>query len=192
MSDAEPVVKPLRGRETCGHCETGKFGFLVCRLLVFTHGEEVVCLFMDTTNPCPIAERVRELEAKLARVEALLPKWREQVRESGLQADWEWARGDPYGTGASCDGSWMALEEKCDELEAALRGEEARPMPYDPHRDPESPVCHEDERRAEQLLAMYHCGELYEEYGRYCYYHGEPLSEEFLADYLEREATNGG
>jgi hypothetical protein len=65
-------------------------------------------------------------------------------------------------------------------------------MPYDPHRDPQSEVCHEDERRADELCAEFHEGKLYEEYGRYCYDHGEPLSWEFLADYQEREAHDGG
>jgi hypothetical protein len=57
---------------------------------------------------------------------------------------------------------------------------------------PHSEALHEDERRADELHSRFHAGRLFEEYGRYCYEHGEPLSEEFLADYQEREANDGG
>jgi hypothetical protein len=125
MSDAEPVVKPLRGRETCGHFSDSPLGWSICGLLLWSNGEAVTCHFGLDRLPCPLATKVHGLEAKLARVEALLPKWRGRVKETSLQADVEWARGDPNGTGCSCDGSWMAMDGLCDELEAALRGEGA-------------------------------------------------------------------
>jgi hypothetical protein len=58
---------------------------------------------------------------------------------------------------------------------------------------PHSEALHEDERRADELYAEFHEGKLHEAYGKYCYDHGEPLSWEFLRDYVEqeREAEDG-
>jgi hypothetical protein len=59
-------------------------------------------------------------------------------------------------------------------------------------RGPHSEALHEDERRADEVYDRFHAGELDEEYGRFCRLNHEPLSEEFLADYQEREAHDGG
>jgi hypothetical protein len=124
LPNPDPVVKPPLSHEACGQHSYGRHFRPICGLLSWSNGEEVACKFGKLGFPCPIAEKVHGLEATIARVAALLPKWREGVKETSLLADREWRRGDPNGTGCSCDGSWMAMDGLCDELEAALRGEE--------------------------------------------------------------------
>jgi hypothetical protein len=74
-------VNTPQSHEACGHYAIGKFGWRICRLLLWANGEAVACQFYRNSLPCPIAEKVHGLEATLARAEALPEKWRENGQE---------------------------------------------------------------------------------------------------------------
>jgi hypothetical protein len=152
MSDLKSVVRPPLSHEDCGYCAAGKFSHFVCCLLVGPWGEEVSCCFKDSTNPCPLATKVHDLEARVARL----------VR------------------------SLLALGDS--QLPCAERGRD--PGPYDPQGDQQSEIFSEANLRLLEVYDRFHKGELFAEYGRYCYAHMKPGSEEaFLADYLEKQVS---